>query len=103
MPKPNILFIFADQLRYSALACSGNKVVQTPNIDCLAREGVVFDQAFSSCPICSPYRGQVLTGRYAHANYRRHPRCCLSLECQDPESIGQPQQHNIGRYRLDLR
>jgi arylsulfatase A-like enzyme len=66
--KPNILFIFADQLRYNALACNGNRVVQTPHLDRLAREGVVFDQAFSSCPICSPYRAQILTGRYAHAN-----------------------------------
>ncbi len=66
--QPNILFVFADQLRYSALACHGNRVVQTPNLDRLAREGVVFDQAFSSCPICSPYRAQVLTGRYSHAN-----------------------------------
>ena len=68
MTKPNILHIFADQLRYSALACNGNSIIQTPNFDRLAREGVVFDQAISSCPICSPYRGQVLTGRYSHAN-----------------------------------
>ena len=68
MNKPNILFIFADQLRYSALGCSGNRVVRTPAIDRLAREGVIFDQAFSSCPICSPYRAQLLTGRYSHAN-----------------------------------
>jgi arylsulfatase A-like enzyme len=66
--QPNILFVFADQLRYSALACNGNHVVRTPNLDRLVREGVVFDQAFSSCPICSPYRAQVLTGRYSHAN-----------------------------------
>lgn len=66
--KPNILFIFADQLRYSALACSGNRIVQTPNLDRLGREGVVFDRAFSSCPICSPYRAQVLTGKYSHVN-----------------------------------
>jgi arylsulfatase A-like enzyme len=66
--KPNIIFIFADQLRYSALACHGNRLVRTPHIDRLAREGVVYDQAFSSCPICSPYRGQLLTGRYSHAN-----------------------------------
>ena len=68
MTKPNILFIFADQLRYSALACSGNPVVQTPNFDRMAREGVIFSNAFSSCPICSAYRGQILTGRYSHAN-----------------------------------
>jgi len=68
MAKPNILFVFADQLRYSALGCNGNRIVQTPNFDRLAQEGVVFDHAFSGCPICSPYRGQVLTGRYSHIN-----------------------------------
>ena len=68
MTRPNILFIFADQLRYSALGCSGNQIVQTPNFDRLASEGVVFNNAFSGCPICSPYRGQILTGRYSHIN-----------------------------------
>jgi arylsulfatase A-like enzyme len=68
MDKPNILFIFADQLRYSALGSSGNTMVQTPNLDRLAERGVIFDQAFSSCPVCSPYRGQILTGLYSHQN-----------------------------------
>jgi arylsulfatase A-like enzyme len=68
MRRPNILFVFADQLRYDSLACNGNLVVQTPNIDRLAREGVSFDRAYSSCPICSPYRGQLLTGNYSHVN-----------------------------------
>ena len=68
MARPNILYIFADQLRYSAVACNGNRVVRTPNIGRLGRDGVVFDQAFSSCPICSPYRAQLITGRYSHAN-----------------------------------
>lgn len=66
--KPNILFIFADQLRYSALGSSGNDVIKTPNLDKFASQGVVFDNAFSSCPICSPYRAQVFTGRYSHKN-----------------------------------
>ena len=66
--RPNILFVFADQLRYSALGCNGNQVVRTPHLDRLAREGVAFDQAFSSHPICSPYRAQLITGRYSHAN-----------------------------------
>ncbi len=68
MNLPNILFVFADQLRYSAVGCSGNRIIRTPNFDRLAAEGVVFEQAFSSCPICSPYRGQVLTGNYSHVN-----------------------------------
>jgi len=68
MAKPNIVFVFADQLRYDALGSNGNRLVRTPSFDRLAREGMAFDQAYSSCPLCSPYRGQVLTGRYSHAN-----------------------------------
>ncbi len=66
--KPNIIFIFSDQQRYNTMGCIGNPVIQTPAFDRLAEEGVLFRQAFSSCPICSPYRAQVLTGRYSHAN-----------------------------------
>lgn len=68
MTKPNIVYVFADQLRYDSLGSSGNRVVKTPNIDKLAEQGVVFDRTFSSCPICSPYRGQMLTGLYSHLN-----------------------------------
>lgn len=68
MKKPNIVYVFADQLRYTALACNGNPDIQTPMFDRLAQEGMVFDEAFSSCPICSPYRAQILSGRYAHQN-----------------------------------
>ena len=66
--RPNILVIFDDQHRYSALGCSGNKVVQTPNIDRFANDGLVFDNAFSCCPICAPFRAQLLTGKYPHKN-----------------------------------
>ena len=68
MKRPNILYVFADQLRYSAVGFNGNRVVQTPALDGLAREGMVLDQAISSCPICGPYRGQLLMGKYSHAN-----------------------------------
>src|SRR5690606_9278318 len=68
MRRPNILFIFADQMRYDAAACNGNRVIQTPALDQLAREGLTLDQACASTPLCSPYRGQLLTGNYAHVN-----------------------------------
>lgn len=68
MKKPNIVYVFADQLRYSAVGCNGNSEIHTPNFDRLAKEGMVFDQCFSSCPICAPYRAQVLSGRYPHQN-----------------------------------
>jgi arylsulfatase A-like enzyme len=64
--SPNIVFVFCDQLRYGTLGCEGNTVCRTPNIDRFAGQGVVFDNAFSNCPICSPFRGNVLTGRYPH-------------------------------------
>ncbi len=66
--RPNILYIFPDQLRYSALGSNGNKIISTPNIDKIAEQGVVFDQAFSSCPVCAPHRAQLITGRYSHKN-----------------------------------
>ena len=68
MKKPNILFVFADQLRYSALGSSGNQIVRTPNFDRLASQGLVFDNAFASHPLCSPYRANILTGKYGFAN-----------------------------------
>jgi arylsulfatase A-like enzyme len=68
MNQPNIIFIFSDQQRYNTMGCTGNSEVRTPAFDRLAAEGVLFRQAFSSCPICSPYRAQVLTGLYSHKN-----------------------------------
>ena len=78
MNRPNLLFVFDDQQRHSSLGAYGNEVIKTPHFDAFADEGAVFEQAYSSCPICGPYRGQLLTGRYSHANgvldnqYRLH-------------------------------
>lgn len=68
MKRPNILFVFADQLRYTAVGCDGNPEVKTPNLDRLGAEGMILDEAYAACPICAPYRAQVLTGLYAHQN-----------------------------------
>ncbi len=62
--KPNILFIMADQLIPHMIGCYGHKVVKTPNIDRLANEGILFDSAYSPCPICSPARATLMTGKY---------------------------------------
>ncbi len=60
--KPNILLIMADQLTYSALSAYGNPLVKTPNIDRLAREGCVFENFYSSSPLCAPARATVMNG-----------------------------------------
>ncbi|MBN1419564.1 MAG: sulfatase [Planctomycetes bacterium] len=62
--RPNIVFFFADQLRAQALGCEGETNIATPNIDRLAREGAWFTNALSTCPLCTPFRGMVQTGRY---------------------------------------
>lgn len=62
--RPNILILCTDQQRTDTLGCYGNPIVSTPNIDRLAEQGVLFENAFVQSPICSPSRGSFLTGRY---------------------------------------
>ena len=66
--QPNILFIFTDQHRLSALGAYGNTPCKTPNIDRLAKEGVLFRNAYTTCPVCSPARASVMTGKFPHAH-----------------------------------
>lgn len=67
-PRPlNVLVILADQLRRDALGVYGDRNVSTPNLDRLAEQGVVFDQACVTSPICVPFRFTMMTGEYAHS------------------------------------
>jgi arylsulfatase A len=64
--KPNVIIIIVDDQAYGDLGCMGNPKLQTPNIDRLFRESVWFPNHYG-CPLCSPARASLLTGRY---NYR---------------------------------
>lgn len=64
-PKPNVLFVFADQWRAQATGFASDPNVRAPVLDKLAAEGVRFTNAVSTCPVCSPYRASLLTGQYA--------------------------------------
>jgi len=66
--KPNILLIFTDQHRLSAVGAYGETPCRTPNIDRLATEGVRFETAYTTCPVCSPARGTIMTGLYPHGH-----------------------------------
>jgi len=68
MPKPNIIYIMADDHSAQAISCYGSKVNQTPNIDRIAKEGIRFDNCFCTNSICSPSRATILTGKYGHLN-----------------------------------
>jgi arylsulfatase len=63
--KPNILVIHADQHRFDCLGAAGNKEIKTPNIDALARDGVLHASCFTTFPLCTPARYSLLTGLYA--------------------------------------
>src|SRR2546421_9608244 len=68
--QPNILFIFSDDHAYQAISAYGDprQLNQTPNIDRLAREGMIFNRALVPNSICGPSRACVLTGKYSHMN-----------------------------------
>jgi arylsulfatase A-like enzyme len=66
--RPNIIFMFADDQAYESMGYTGNTVIQTPNMDRLAADGVFFDKAFVTTPICCSSRASILTGQHM----RRH-------------------------------
>src|SRR6187402_3219710 len=62
--RPNIIFILADDWGWGDLSCHGNKLVDTPNLDGLAREGTEFYQFNTGSPVCSPSRTAFTTGQF---------------------------------------
>lgn len=64
MQRPNILFYFTDQQRADTLGCYGQKLDISPNLDQLAKEGIVFEEAYTAQPVCGPCRALFQTGRY---------------------------------------
>lgn len=77
--RPNVLFILTDDQRWDAMSIAGNKVLQTPNIDRIGKEGVYFKNTFCTTSLCSPSRASILSGLYAHAhgvtnNFTEYPK-----------------------------
>lgn len=62
--KPNIVFILLDDFGYTDLGCYGSKFYETPNIDRMAGEGIRFTNAYAACPVSSPTRASIMTGKY---------------------------------------
>ena len=62
--KPNFIIFITDQLRWDALGCNGNKVINTPNIDQIANEGTNFSRMHVATQVCMPNRASLMTGRY---------------------------------------
>jgi arylsulfatase A-like enzyme len=62
--QPNIVLVLFDDLGWRDFGCFGNERKVTPNLDAIAKEGVKFTQAYAACPVCSPTRAALLTGKY---------------------------------------
>lgn len=60
---PNVVFILVDDLGWKDLGCYGSSFYETPNLDAFAKEGMRFTDAYSSCPVCSPSRASIMTGK----------------------------------------
>lgn len=89
--KPNILLILVDDLRYDEFGAGGHPYMKTPHIDRIAHEGMLFERAFHTTPICSPNRASILTGQYAS----RHG--IIDNVARDAAS------HRIPNYHLELQ
>ncbi len=66
--KPNIIFIMSDDHATQALSCYGSRLIETPNLDQLAADGMLFNKAFVTNSICAPSRAVLLTGKHSHLN-----------------------------------
>ncbi len=106
LKKPNIIFLFADQLNYGSCGFSGESRARTPNIDQLAGEGALFRQATSCNPLCGPFRASLFTGKHTASTgqFRNDIRCL-----PDDEAIGHVLDRSgyrtgyIGKWHLYCR
>ena len=62
--QPNIVFFLIDDLGWADLGCYGSSFYETPNIDALAADSMLFTDAYASCPVCSPTRASIMSGKY---------------------------------------
>lgn len=84
--KPNFVFILADDLGWTDLACYGSSFYDTPNLDRLAASGMRFTNAYAACPVCSPTRASIMTGKYP-------------ARMATTDWFGAPQPGNVERHR----
>jgi arylsulfatase A-like enzyme len=102
--RPNVVFLLADQWRAQATGYAGDPNLQTPHLDHLARQSVNFTNAVSACPVCSPYRGSLMTGQYPLTHGVFLNDVCLSSDAVSlAEAFKTAGYHTgyIGKWHLD--
>jgi arylsulfatase A len=112
---PNIIYILADDLGYGDLGCYGQEIIRTPNIDALAKSGMLFTDHYAGSSVCAPSRAALMTGMHTghsrvRGNYETGPMgfgACLELRDQDvtiAEVLKQKGYQNaiIGKWGLGM-
>jgi choline-sulfatase len=95
--KPNILLLMTDQHRGDCLGCDGNRVIRTPNLDRIAREGFRFSRAYSSTPTCTPARSALLTGLSPwHHGMLGYGRVADRYPVELPRALREAGYHTLG-------
>ncbi|MCH3918349.1 MAG: sulfatase-like hydrolase/transferase [Spirochaetia bacterium] len=102
--KKQIVFIMTDTTRWDMIGCYGNHDLKTPNIDKLASEGIRFNKAYSTQPVCGPARSAIFTGLYPHSNGGITNTVPLTTGVKTIGEYLQPNGINtafIGKWHLD--
>ena len=97
--KPNILWITTEGVPVNALGCYGSTIAPTPNIDRIAKEGMLFKNSFCNNALCAPSRATLLTGKYNHLNGMFSNYEFASNG--QPASTFNPKQENVARILKD--
>ncbi|MBT3467899.1 MAG: sulfatase-like hydrolase/transferase, partial [Opitutae bacterium] len=104
--RPNILFLFTDDHATQAISAYGSNLNRTPNLDRLAREGMLFRRCLVTNSICAPSRAVILTGKYSHLNGHRDNKATFDGSQQIfPRILGKAgyQTAIVGKWHLKSR
>jgi uncharacterized sulfatase len=86
--RPNIIFVMADDLGYGDLGCYGQKLIETPNLDRMAREGVRFRSFYAGATVCAPSRSVLMTGQHmGHTHVRGNAGGDMSIQSLRDEDV----------------
>ena len=96
--KPNIVFIISDQHKLESTGAYGSKLAITPNIDDLAKTGIVFTNAYTPAPVCAPARASLVTGMYPYANGAIYHKAPIKLPDGKIKNVGSGYLRELGYH-----